>query len=199
MDFKSISLNLAEIFDAWRVIPRAILVLYSTLVFNLYIWYKSIPTYVQEQCDAGVLQVLMNESGMTIENAKAIACSVVDVVGGPTAAQSTFVTTIIGLSTGIFGLYVATGRKWDRGYDNPNPFPNPADPRNPYYTNNPSNYPPDNGRYGPPTYNYRRNNDYGPQYGGEDYGPQYGGDDYGDTYRNQSPSSTNSDKDKNDP
>ena len=128
MNFRSISLIIAESVDAWRIIPRTILVLYSTLVFNLYLWFKSIPTYVQEQCDAATLRVLM-ESGMVMDDAKNIACYVVDVVGGPTAAQSAFVTTIIGLSTGIFGLYVATGRKWERNrYDN-NPFPYPHMPK----------------------------------------------------------------------
>jgi len=58
---------------------------------------------------------LLLDSKIDLEQAKALACSIVDVVGGPTAAQSAFVTTITGLSAGIFGLYTATGRKWDGG------------------------------------------------------------------------------------
>ena len=152
MDFRRISLIIAESVDAWRIIPRIILILYGTLVFNLYLWYRSIPTYVQEQCDSGVLRVLM-DSNMNVEEARAIACSVFDIVGGPTAAQSAFVTTIIGLSTGIFGLYVATGRKWEGGLPsdvNDNPFmirPDAPYPRNePRY--GPSRLEP---RYGPPS------------------------------------------------
>lgn len=114
MRFRRYSLALAESFDAWRIIPRAILMLYAGLVWNLYLWFKSIPTFIQERCDAATLQLLIQNS-MPIEQARQLACSVVDVVGGPTAAQSTFVTTIIGLSTGIFGLYTATGRRWDSG------------------------------------------------------------------------------------
>ena len=102
----------AEAFDAWRVIPRLMLMAYGYLVFNLYLWYKNIPTYVQEKCDAGILSELLAK-GKSMTEIKQYACTVVDVVGGPTAAQSTFVTTIIGLSTGIFGLYTTTGRKWD--------------------------------------------------------------------------------------
>jgi hypothetical protein len=98
-------------------------------VFNLYLWYKSIPTYVQEQCDSGVLKVLL-DTNLDLDSARAIACSVVDIVGGPTAAQSAFVTTIIGLSTGIFGLYVATGRKWDGSN---NMHHNPFEPSNQHY------------------------------------------------------------------
>lgn len=112
--FRKYSLALAESFDAWRVIPRAILVVYSALVLNLYLWFKSIPTFVQERCDAAMLKMLL-ERNIGLEEAKLLACSIVDVVGGPTAAQSAFVTTITGLSAGIFGLYTATGRKWDAG------------------------------------------------------------------------------------
>lgn len=105
-------LVLAEAVDAWRVIPRLMLMAYGYLVFNLYLWYKNIPTYVQEKCDGSILSELLAQ-GKSMSEIKQYACTVVDVVGGPTAAQSTFVTTIIGLSTGIFGLYTATGRKWD--------------------------------------------------------------------------------------
>lgn len=105
-------LLLAEAFDAWRVIPRLMLLAYGYLVFNLYIWYKNIPTYVQEKCDAAIVAQLLAK-GMQMPEIKQFACTVADVVGGPTTAQSTFVTTIIGLSTGIFGLYTTTGRKWD--------------------------------------------------------------------------------------
>lgn len=108
-------LLLAEAFDAWRVIPRLMLLAYGYLVFNLYIWYKNIPTYVQEKCDSEIVNLLLAK-GMAYPDIKQFACTVVDVVGGPTTAQSTFVTTIIGLSTGIFGLYTTTGRKWD-GYE----------------------------------------------------------------------------------
>jgi hypothetical protein len=178
MDFRRISLVIAESVDAWRIIPRVILILYATLVFNLYLWYKSIPTYINEQCDAGVLGVLM-ERGLSLEEAKVMACSVIDIVGGPTAAQSTFVTTIIGLSTGIFGLYVATGRKWERGlpYDvtHPDkPFPTPGiqpnTPHNPYNPHKPHNPYTPHKPYAPPT----PHRPYGPYQTEDDapYGPQ---------------------------
>lgn len=113
MNIRKLSLHLAEAVDAWRVVPRMILVCYAWLVNQLYLWYTKIPTYVQEKCDAAVLQ-MFTEAGMELEKAQNLACTVIDVVGGPTPAQSAFVTTIIGLSTGIFGLYASTGRKWDK-------------------------------------------------------------------------------------
>lgn len=177
MNFRHVSLVIAESVDAWRIIPRVVLVLYSTLVFNLYLWYRSIPTYIQEQCDSSVLKVLIDSGGLTIDEARSIACSVVDIVGGPTMAQSAFVTTIIGLSTGIFGLYVATGRKWDRGF-NENPFDNRF---NQFDGNN--NYGPS---YGPspyipprPPYNDRG----GDNRWGQSYGPWGGQNDMVDHNR----------------
>lgn len=112
MNIRKLSLQLAEAVDAWRVVPRLILVCYGWLVHELYLWYVKIPTYVQERCDAAVIQLFI-DGGMALEKAQQLACTVIDVVGGPTAAQSAFVTTIIGLSTGIFGLYTSTGRRWD--------------------------------------------------------------------------------------
>jgi hypothetical protein len=126
--FRKLSLVIAESIDAWRIIPRVMLLAYGALVINLYEWYKSIPTFVQQKCDAAVLQIFIT-GGMALHQAQTLACSVVDVVGGPTPAQSTFVTTIIGLSTGIFGLYTATGKKWEymdfNYHQTPPPSPSP--------------------------------------------------------------------------
>lgn len=155
---KDTLLKTAEIFDAWRVIPRIVLVLYSSLVFSLYLWYRSIPTYVKEECNENLISSLLTQ-GVDLAEAQTVACTVIDIVGGPTMAQSTFVTTIIGLSTGIFGLYVATGRKWDKiGYYER--FPHPS-------------YPPDDDRG---WWGHRRR-PYGPYYDprgpyGEDGGPE---------------------------
>lgn len=112
--FRKLSLPLAESFDAWRIIPRLVLIAYSALVLNMYLWFKSIPTFAQEKCDVAMLKLLL-DSKVDLEQAKSLACSIVDVVGGPTAAQSAFITTITGLAAGIFGLYTATGRNWSSG------------------------------------------------------------------------------------
>lgn len=109
--FRKWSLIIAETIDAWRIIPRMLLFLYGLLVVNLYEWYKSIPTHLQTLCDPATLQIFIS-NGMNINQAKDYACHVVNVVGGPTTTQSVMVTTIIGLSTAIFGLYTATGKQW---------------------------------------------------------------------------------------
>lgn len=112
--FRLWSLTAAESFDSWRIIPRIILIAYAALVLNMYVWYKSIPTYVQEKCDAAVVQIFIQNKS-TIEDAQKAACSVQGLVGGPTPAQTALVTTIIGLSSLVFGFYTGTGRKWDNG------------------------------------------------------------------------------------
>ena len=112
--YRKFSLSIAETIDAWRIIPRTVVVLYSCLVVSLYLWFRSIPTFTQTSCDAGVLMFL-TDKGVDVMQAQEIACTIVDVVGGPTTAQSTFVTTVIGLSAGIFGLYASTGRRWEGG------------------------------------------------------------------------------------
>lgn len=109
---RQISLTFAESFDTWRIIPITMLIGYSILVFNLYTWYVSIPTYIKESCDAAVLQTLA-QYHLPIQEAKIISCSVVDVVGGPTANQTILVTSVIGLATLIFGLFSNSGRKWE--------------------------------------------------------------------------------------
>lgn len=129
---------MAESFDAWRIMPRLVLIAYSILVMHLYLWYKTIPTYVQEKCDAAVLQIFLNNK-TPIDEAQKIACTVQDVVGGPTPAQTTLVTTIMGLATLIFGFYTNSGRKWEGGMPDdvkdtppisipftPNPKPKPT-------------------------------------------------------------------------
>lgn len=112
--FRKYSLYLAESFDAWRVMPRLMLMMYALLVSHLYLWFRSIPTFIQEKCDPTILRMMLDQE-VSLEETKMMACTIVDMVGGPTSSQTLFVTTIIGLSTGIFGLYTATGRKWERG------------------------------------------------------------------------------------
>lgn len=111
--FKTWALTLAESFDAWRVVPRTMLIAYGYLVWSLYVWYKSIPIYVQTKCDGAVLQILLDQK-VKLAQAQELACNIVGTVGGPTSEQTMFVTTIIGLSTGIFALYTTTGRKWQK-------------------------------------------------------------------------------------
>lgn len=108
---KNWTLAIAESIDAIRLVPRIIVGAYGYLMINLYLWFTHIPTVMQEKCDPTLMQILLDH-GKSLEMAKDLACYVVDVVGGPTTAQTTFVTIIIGLATPLFAFYVTTGRKW---------------------------------------------------------------------------------------
>lgn len=42
-------LDLAEIFDAWRVVPRAVLTFYGAMCWQLATWYMALKAPVPEQ------------------------------------------------------------------------------------------------------------------------------------------------------
>ena len=69
-------LEYAEQFDALRIVPRTVLILYAVFVGYVAMWFKSLPD--------------------------------------PTAPQSAFVSTIMGASVGVLGLYTSTGRNWTK-------------------------------------------------------------------------------------
>lgn len=112
MKIKERILTFGEVIDKLRVVPRILVMLYIYLVYRLVTWYTSITTEIKTQCDSALIKLLM-DSGMTVEDASNLACTIADSVGGPTPAQTTFVTAIIGLSTAIFKFYVDSGTNWD--------------------------------------------------------------------------------------
>lgn len=84
-------------------------------------WYKNIPTYPLYKCDAAALKIFI-DAGVVVDQARHIACSIADTVGGPTTSQSVVVSAVYGLAPIIFGLYTTTGPKWNTvNYDQ---FPN---------------------------------------------------------------------------
>lgn len=111
-NFRKKALQVAEVADAWRVVPRVLVTLYGVLVFSLYSWYRTLNTVELVECDSTLLRALV-DLGTAVESAYEMSCSVVGVTGGPTTEQNLFVTAIIGLATGIFAFYVNSGRKWD--------------------------------------------------------------------------------------
>lgn len=117
VNFRRISLTLAESVDAWRLFPRLIIAAYGALIFWVSVWYFSISTYQVTKCDAIAIK-LMIDNGILIKDAIKYACNVVETTGGPTMAQTTFVSTIIGMAGLIFGMYTNSGRKWDDGLPN---------------------------------------------------------------------------------
>ena len=104
-------LNIAEVFDAYRTVPRLFLLMYGMLVYQLYTWFVAMQTHVQTACDNALIKLLL-ESGIDIDTAQDVACTVVGSIGGPTTQQTGFVTAIIGLASVIFMFYINSGRNW---------------------------------------------------------------------------------------
>ena len=84
----------AEWVDAWRLIPRAIVLGYAYVCWETFQWYISLEPYMIDGCDVETLKE---------------AC----LVNAPTTEHMAFITALFGVSAGIFGLYTATGRKWN--------------------------------------------------------------------------------------
>lgn len=104
----------AELFDAWRVFPRFLVIMYMILVTYLVKWFFEVKTYAKVQCDAAVMEKLL-AANVPLDRASEIACRTIDIIGGPTTTHTILVTTICGLSAAIFGMYTSSGRDWARG------------------------------------------------------------------------------------
>jgi len=87
-------LALAELFDAWRLIPRAIVGGYGYLLYYMVIeWYTKLAPYMLEGC---------------------VSETVTDcIVQAPTSQHSALVIAIVGIAAPIFGFYANTGKKWN--------------------------------------------------------------------------------------
>lgn len=109
-NFRVWSSAAAEAIDAWRIVPRLCALAYAALLYKLVTWFLNVPTFDKKECDQEVLAVLLNS--IDLEQAQAIACTVVDVVGGPTTSQTAFVTVVAGLAAPFFAFYVNSGKNW---------------------------------------------------------------------------------------
>lgn len=88
-------LTAAELFDAWRAVPRALVVGYGWLCWAIVDWYMQLEPSLLEGCD-------MNQF--------ADMC----IIAAPTTQHAALVTAVVGCAAGVFGLYTNGGRKWSR-------------------------------------------------------------------------------------
>lgn len=113
---RAVSLAGAEAVDAWRVVPRLALAGYISLIAYIVAWFVGIETHPQFECSQVILESLLDRS-VPLADAKAVACTIVGVVGGPQTAHTVLATVITGLATAIFGLYTSTGRDWSKSME----------------------------------------------------------------------------------
>lgn len=59
---KDFFLQWAEIVDAWRVVPRAVLFFYGVFTWNVYLWIKTLESPTVEQ--TGILYAVIGVAGM---------------------------------------------------------------------------------------------------------------------------------------
>ena len=110
-------LDLAEIIDAHRIIPRLLLLAVSCLVGYTMLWFFGIHMTPVIACDPTLIQILLDH-GQNIDLARELACKTTAYVGGPTTQHVTFATAIVGgLASAVFGFYANTGRNWKQKDD----------------------------------------------------------------------------------
>lgn len=105
------SLKIAEVIDAFRIVPRIIILMYSMGLYWIVKWYIDYELQYKTACDSATLNVLLREK-VPLEEATAIACSVTEVIGHP-SGYTALVSTVVGVAAVVFGLYANSGRKWD--------------------------------------------------------------------------------------
>lgn len=96
--FRKMHLAVAELIDAWRIIPRLLVVGYSILLVKLTMWYINLEPYIMEEC----LKYTDNVS----------KC----IVDAPTTSHSVIITALIGVAGGIFGFYAKSGKDWSKSF-----------------------------------------------------------------------------------
>lgn len=94
-NWRKFHLAIAEWVDAWRIIPRAIVVMFGYGAYHVTKWYMNLAPYVLEEC--------VKAGGTAAE------C----IVQAPTTQHTALVSALFALSAAIFAFYSNNGRKWD--------------------------------------------------------------------------------------
>ena len=90
-------LAVAEMVDAWRMIPRALVAGYATMMWVVVKWYMNIQPTIIQGCD--------------LEKLGEICIS-----QGPTTQHAALVTAVVGVAAAVFGLYSSTGKSWNEKF-----------------------------------------------------------------------------------
>lgn len=87
----------AEAVDSWRIIPRIIITTYGILVWRVVKWYMDLSPQMIDNCNVDILK------DKCIEMA-------------PTTQHAALVTTVVGVSAAVIGLYSNAGKDWSAGF-----------------------------------------------------------------------------------
>jgi len=89
-------LTSAELFDAWRVVPRILVAAYGWLCWEIVRWYMDLKPAIIKGCDIEALGDLC-------------------LYDAPTTQHAALVTVMVGAAAAVFGFYTNTGRSWTTG------------------------------------------------------------------------------------
>ena len=88
-------LAIAEFIDAWRLIPRGVVVLFGYGAYKVTEWYMHLSPYILEGCvEAG---------------GKVAEC----LIEAPTTQHTALLTGLFALAAAVFAFYTNAGRKWN--------------------------------------------------------------------------------------
>lgn len=87
-------LAVAEFIDAWRIVPRFLVIGYIWLLVHVTLWYMNLEPYILDGCDVAKLGK---------------EC----LVQAPSTQHAALITAIVGVAAAIFGLYTSSGKKWN--------------------------------------------------------------------------------------
>jgi len=91
--YRKAQMAVAELVDAWRIIPRLLVGGYAYLVWMVVKWYTELETYMVAGCVSETVTDCM--------------------VNAPSTQHAALVTTVIGMAAAIFALYTNSGRQWN--------------------------------------------------------------------------------------
>lgn len=93
--WRKFHLAIAEWIDAWRIIPRAVVILFGYGVYGVTKWYMSLEPRLLEGCvEAG---------------GKVAEC----IVQAPTTQHTALLSAMFALAAAVFAFYSNNGRKWN--------------------------------------------------------------------------------------
>ena len=92
--WRKLHMSMAEFIDAWRIIPRTVVLIYGYGMWQVGEWYMSLKPYVLDNCNVSILKE---------------KC----IIEAPTTEHMALVTAILAVAAAVFGLYTNSGRKWN--------------------------------------------------------------------------------------
>ena len=97
--WRKVHLAIAEWVDAWRLIPRAVVLGFSYGVYQVTKWYMGLEPYLLEGCV---------KAGGTIAEC---------MIQAPTTQHTALLSALFALAAAVFAFYSNNGRKWN-GFSN---------------------------------------------------------------------------------